>query len=111
MNGYLWLLVAIVSEVIGTTALAYSEQFTRWLPSIVVVVGYCLAFYCLGHSLKTLNVGIAYAIWCGMGVVLVAAIQVWVMKQPLDGPAWLGMALIVSGVLVMNLFSKSVQHT
>ena len=110
MNGYAWLAIAIVAEVIGTSTLKASEGFTRLLPSLVTAVGYGVAFYCLSHSMKTVPVGVGYAIWSGVGVVLITAIAWIAFKQRLDLPALAGMGLIVSGVLVINLFSKSAGH-
>ena len=107
MNGYAWLAIAIVAEVIGTSTLKASEGFTRLLPSLVTAVGYGVAFYCLSHSMKTVPVGVGYAIWSGVGVVLITAIAWVAFKQRLDLPALAGMGLIISGVLVINLFSKS----
>lgn len=107
---WLYLAVAIVSEVIGTSALKASEGFTRFWPSAIVVVGYASAFYFLSLTLKTIPVGIAYAIWSGVGVVLVAIIAWVVFGQALDGPALIGMLLIVAGVVVLNVFSRSVSH-
>ncbi len=110
MNGYAWLAIAIVAEVIGTSTLKASEGFTRLLPSLVTTVGYGVAFYCLSHSMKTVPVGVGYAIWSGVGVVLITAIAWVAFKQRLDLPALAGMGLIVAGVLVINLFSKSAGH-
>jgi len=107
MNGYAWLSIAIVSEVIATTALKASDGFSRTGPSVITAVGYGIAFYCLSHTMKTVPVGLSYAIWSGVGIVLITAIS-WVMfKQRLDAPALAGMGLIITGVLVINLFSKS----
>lgn len=108
---WIFLAAAIVSEVIGTSALKSADGFTRPWPSVVVVIGYGLAFYFLSLTLKTLPVGVAYAIWSGIGIVLIALIA-WVFHgQKLDLPAILGMALIVAGVIVLNLFSKAASHT
>ncbi len=107
---YLWLAGAILSEVIGTSSLKASEGFTRLLPSVVVVIGYGLAFYCLSQTLKTMPVGVAYAIWSGLGTVLIALVGLVLYKQKLDSAAIVGMALIIAGVLVMNLLSKSAAH-
>lgn len=104
---YIYLLVAIVSEVAATSALRASNQFTRLWPSVIVVVGYGLAFYFMSLTLKSIPVGIAYAIWSGVGIVLVSITGFLLYKQRLDMPAILGMALIVAGVMVINLFSKS----
>lgn len=107
---YLYLAAAIVAEVIATSALKASESFSNTLPSIVVVVGYGVAFWFLSLTLKSIPVGVAYAIWSGAGIVLITAVGWIAFKQQLDLPALLGMALIVAGVLVMQLFSKSVPH-
>lgn len=107
MNGYLWLTGAILAEVLGTAMLKASENFTRPGPSIVTVISYSVAFWCLSHTLKSVPVGVAYAIWSGVGIVLITAIAwVW-FKQALDIPAMAGIGLILAGVLVINLFSKS----
>ncbi|MDQ7989865.1 MAG: SMR family transporter [Candidatus Dactylopiibacterium sp.] len=106
-----WLLAAaIVCEVIATSALKASAGFTRWLPSLVVVAGYGVAFYLLTFVLRSLPVGIVYAIWSGAGIVLVSLIGWLVFKQKLDAPALLGIGLIVAGVVVLNLFSRSTAH-
>lgn len=107
---YFYLLIAIISEVIATSALKASEQFTKLTPSIVVIVGYGMAFYMLSLTLKVLPVGITYAIWSGVGIILVSVIGVLFYKQYLDAPAILGMLLIIVGVIVINVFSKSVSH-
>ncbi len=104
---WLYLSLAIIAEVIGTSFLKSSEGFTRPLPSVVVALSYLVAFYFLALTLKTLPVGIAYAIWAGVGIVLIALIGYLLFDQALDPPAILGIALIVCGVLVINLFSKS----
>lgn len=101
------LAVAIVSEVIATSALKAADGFTRLAPSVVVVVGYGTAFYFLSLALKSVPVGIAYAIWSGVGIVLLSLIG-WVLYgQRLDAPALTGMALIVAGVVILQLFSRS----
>lgn len=102
---YLYLAIAIVAEVIGTSALKAAEGFTRPLPTVVVAVGYSAAFYFLSLALKVIPVGIAYAIWSGVGVALITLIGWLVFKQRLDAPAMLGVALIVAGVAVIHLFS------
>jgi small multidrug resistance pump len=107
---YLFLIAAVIAEVIATSALKSTEEFTRLWPSVIVIVGYSLAFYLLSLTLKTIPVGIAYAIWCGLGIILVSLIGYFYYKQSLDLPAILGLALILAGVLVINLFSKSVSH-
>jgi small multidrug resistance pump len=107
---YLLLVVAIAFEVIATSALKATEGFTRLGPSLVTLVGYALAFYFLSLTLKAMPVGIVYAVWSGAGVVLIAAIG-WIWyRQAIDLPGLIGIALILAGVLVVNLFSKSVGH-
>lgn len=108
MPAWLTLATAICAEVIATSALKASAGFTRLAPSAVVVVGYGAAFYLLALTLRSIPVGVAYAIWSGAGTVLVALIGWWLYGQRLDWAAWLGMALIIAGVLVMNLLSRSV---
>ena len=110
MKPWLFLSVAIVAEVIATSGLKASEGFTRLWPSLLVVVGYSIAFYCLSIALRAIPVGIAYAIWAGLGVVLIAAVGWLLFGQKLDAAALIGMALIVAGVMVMNVFSKTVAH-
>jgi small multidrug resistance pump len=105
---YLYLTIAIVAEVIATSALKSSEGFTRLWPSVIVAVGYGVSFYFLSLTLKTIPVGIAYAIWSGLGITLVSIIGYFVYKQGLDIPAILGLLLILAGVLVINVFSKTV---
>ncbi|MBB1486238.1 DMT family transporter [Oceanospirillum sediminis] len=107
---YIWLMVAIVAEVIATSALKASEGFTRLWPSLLTVVGYAIAFYGLSVVLRTIPVGVAYAIWSGVGVALIAIVGVVVFRQSLDMPAIIGILLIVSGVIVLNLFSGSSGH-
>ena len=110
MTAFLYLLIAIVAEVIATSALKASEGFTRFGPSVVVVLGYGLAFWLLSLTLRTLPVGIAYATWSGLGMVLIAAVGWIAFGQKLDAWALLGMALVVAGVLIMNLLSSSSAH-
>jgi small multidrug resistance pump len=105
---YVYLAIAIVAEVIGTSALKAAEGFTRPLPSLVVIVGYGAAFYFLSLALKTIPVGIAYAIWSGIGVALITLIGWVVFKQRLDAPALFGLALIIAGVAVIQFFSSAV---
>ncbi|RJG04704.1 QacE family quaternary ammonium compound efflux SMR transporter [Noviherbaspirillum cavernae] len=107
---WLFLSIAIVSEVIATSALKASEGFSRLLPSLVVVTGYAIAFYFLSLTLRTVPVGVAYAIWSGAGVALITLIAWIFLGQSLDAPALIGLALIVAGVVVLNVFSKSVAH-
>jgi small multidrug resistance pump len=107
---YVYLVVAILFEVVATTAPKQTEGFTRLLPSLVSIGGYALAFYFLSLPLRTMPVGIVYAIWCGAGIIFITAIGwVW-FRQALDLPALAGMALIMAGVAVINLWSKTVVH-
>jgi small multidrug resistance pump len=107
---YFCLAAAIVTEVIGTTALAASDGFSKLLPSVIAVVCFVAAFWLLSFPLRTMPTGIIYAIWSGLGIVLITAVAwIWT-KQSLDLPALIGIALIVAGVIVMNVFSKSVLH-
>ena len=107
---YLYLIVAIILEVIGTSALKMTDGFTRLVPSLVSLAGYGLAFFFLSLTLRTMPVGVVYALWSGTGVVLIALIGSFFFGQRLDLPAVVGMALIVAGVLVVNLFSRTVGH-
>ena len=107
---WLYLTVAIVCEVIATSALKSSEGFTRLLPSVAVVVGYGAALYFLSLTLRTIPVGVAYAVWSGVGVVLITVVGWLVFKQELDMPAFIGIGLIASGVVVLNVFSKAMAH-
>jgi small multidrug resistance pump len=107
---WLYLTVAIILEVFATSALKASDGFTRLLPSLAVVVGYASAFYLLSLTLRTMPVGVVYAVWSGLGVVLITVVGWLVFKQELDLPAFIGIALISAGVIVLNFFSKSVVH-
>lgn len=107
---YLILGLAIVAEVIATSSLKSSEGFTRLWPSVVTLLGYAIAIFLLSLTLKTLPTGIAYAIWSGVGIVLVSAIGWFGYGQKLDTPAVIGLGLIIAGVIVVNVFSKSVAH-
>lgn len=111
MQQWIFLLIAIVSEVIATSALKASEGFSRLWPSLIVTVGYMAAFYFLSLTLKTIPIGVAYAIWSGAGVALIALIAWAFFGQALDTPAIIGLLLIVAGVVVLNLFSKVVSHS
>ena len=102
------LALAIVTEVIATSALKASDGFSRPWPSVVVVIGYGVSFYCLSIVLRTLPVGIVYAVWSGVGIALITLVGWLVFGQRLDAPALAGLALIVAGVVVLNVFSKSV---
>ena len=110
MIAYLYLGIAIVAEVIATTALRASTGFTVLLPSVVSIVGYAVAFYFLSLTLKTMPVGVAYAIWSGVGIVLISLAGWLIYRQLLDLPAIVGMGLIMAGVIVINLFSKTAVH-
>ncbi len=110
MSKWLLLSVAIVAEVFGTSFLKASEGFSKFWPSVAVIVGYVIAFYFLALSLKFIPVGIAYAIWAGVGVVLIALIGWVVFGQSLDLPAIIGITLIIAGVITLNVFSGSVTH-
>jgi len=107
---WLHLAFAIVAEVAATSALKAAEGFTRLVPSVIVLVGYLTAFYFLSLSLRTIPVGIAYAVWSGVGIALISLIGWIVYDQSLDGPALAGLGLIGSGIVVLNVFSKSVPH-
>ena len=110
MNAWGYLALAILAEVIATSALKAANGFSQLVPSLVVIVGYGTAFYCLGLALRSVPLGIAYAIWSGAGTALIALIGIVLYKQKLDPAAMLGIGLIVAGVLVLNLFSKSTAH-
>ena len=107
---YLLLICAIAAETVGTTALQASQQFTRPLPSVVVVIAYGISFYLLALTLRTMPVGVVYAIWSGLGIVFIAAIGYVVFGQKLDLPAILGTGLILAGIVVIQLFSRSAPH-
>jgi small multidrug resistance pump len=107
---WLYLAIAIVAEVVATSALKASEGFARLGPSAVVMVGYGIAFYFLSLTLREIPVGIAYAVWSGVGIVLISLIARVLFGQTLDAAAWVGIGLIVAGVLVLNVLSKSALH-
>ena len=107
---YLILIAAILAEVIATTALARSDGFTKLAPALIAAIGYAVAFWLLPFPLRTMPTGVVYAIWSGLGVVLVTVVAwIWA-KQSLDVPAILGLVLILAGVIVINVFSRSVSH-
>lgn len=110
IKSYIFLTCAILAEALGTTTLKMSEQFTKPIPAIITVVAYAAAFYLLGLSLKTIPIGIAYAIWAAVGIVLIAIIGAIAFKQTPDLPAIIGLLLIIAGVVVINLMSKMSVH-
>ena len=107
---YLYLAIAIMAEVIASSALKASEEFTKLYPSLIVVIGYGVAFYFMTLVLRTIPIGITYAIWSGLGIVLVTIIGIVLYKETPDIPAIIGMGLIISGVVVIHVFSGSVKH-
>ena len=107
---WLVLLLAIGCEVVGTSLLPASKQFTRPVPSVLVLIAYALAFYLLSIVVRTMPVGIVYAIWAGLGIVLVSAVGWVVYRQHLDLPAIIGLAMIIGGLVVVNVVSTSVRH-
>jgi small multidrug resistance pump len=110
MKNFFFLGIAIVFEIIATSALKKSEQFTQLIPSIITVEGYFAAFYFLSFAIRTIPVGIAYAIWSGVGIVLITIIGAVFFKQIPDFPAIIGLLLIMIGVVVINVFSKTTAH-
>ncbi|MBB4346920.1 MULTISPECIES: SMR family transporter [Rhizobiaceae] len=104
------LLSAIALEVVGTTLLQQSQQFTRILPTLGMALCYGAAFYLLSITLRVLPVGIAYAIWSGLGIVLISAVGLIVFRQSLDMAAMIGLGFIIAGVVIVNVFSKTVAH-
>lgn len=110
MIAYAYLAVAIIAEVIATTALRAADGFTQLWPSLISIVGYVVAFYFLSLTLRSMPVGIAYAIWSGVGIVLISLAGWLIYRQLLDLPALIGMGLIMAGVIVINLFSKTAVH-
>jgi small multidrug resistance pump len=107
---YLYLAIAILAEVIATSALKASEEFTNLAPSLIVVAGYVVAFYFMTLALRSIPIGITYAVWSGIGIVLLAIVGAFLYKEIPDLPAIIGMGLIVSGVAVIHVFSKTVSH-
>jgi small multidrug resistance pump len=107
---YLYLFVAIVAEVVGTLALKATEGFTKLVPSLIVIVGYAVSFYFVGLALKSMSIGVAYAIWSGVGLALVAIAGMVLYKQVPDLAALVGILLILAGVVVINLFSRTVVY-
>jgi small multidrug resistance pump len=110
MKNFIFLGIAILFEIIATSALKKSEQFTQLIPSIITIAGYFAAFYFLSFAIRTIPVGIAYAIWSGVGIVLITIIGAVFFKQIPDLPAIIGLVLIMAGVIVINIFSKTTAH-
>ena len=107
---YVYLAIAIIAEVIATSSLKASAEFSRLWPSLLVVLGYATAFYCMTLALRAIPLGITYAIWSGLGIVRITLVGVVVYDEKLDVPAAIGMGLIITGVVVINLFSKTAGH-
>ena len=105
-SAYLYLLLAIFAEVTATSALKLADGFTRLLPSLVVVVGYCISFYSLSLAVRVIPLGYAYALWCGIGIVVIVGVGYFYYRQPVDLAGMAGVGLIMAGVAVLNLFSK-----
>lgn len=110
MPVYLILALAVLAETIGTTALQASQQFTRLWPSVLVVIAYAVSFYLLSITLRVMPVGVVYALWSGLGIVLITLIGWSIFGQRLDLPALLGLGLIMAGIAVIHLFSSAVPH-
>lgn len=110
MKNFGILFLAILSEVIATTSLKFSEGFTKFVPSVVVVIGYGLSFYLLSMSLKVFPIGVAYAIWSGVGLVLTVIAGILIWRETLDWARVVGIILILAGIILINVFSKSVAH-
>lgn len=107
---YLYLAVAIFFEVIGSSFVKASDGFTKLIPSVIATVAFVVCFYSFSLALKSIPLGVAYASWAGLGIVLTALVSIFIFKQKLDVPAVIGILLIISGVVVINFFSKSVSH-
>lgn len=107
---YTYLGLAIIAEVVATSALKASEEFTKLIPSLIVIIGYASAFYLMTLVLRSIPIGITYAVWSGLGIVLVTIVGVFLYRQIPDLPAMIGMALIVAGVVVIHVFSKTMSH-
>ena len=104
------LMVAILAETFATSSLNASQQFTKLVPTLCCIGGYVISFYTFSHVLKSMPVGIGYAIWCALGIVLISLVGVVYFKQHLDLPAYIGLGLIIAGVVVINVFSGAVKH-
>ncbi|CAA7387174.1 DMT family transporter [Chryseobacterium fistulae] len=110
IRSYIYLIIAITLEIISTTFLKKSEQFTKLIPSVITIIGYMATFYFLSLTLRQIPVGIAYAIWSGVGIIFITIIGAVVFKQIPDLPALIGILLILIGVVIINLFSKMGTH-
>ncbi|WP_306352675.1 DMT family transporter [Flavobacterium sp. '19STA2R22 D10 B1'] len=110
MKKFIFLFIAILFETVATSALKASDQFTKLIPTIIVLIGYVAAFYFLSLTLKSIPIGIAYAIWSGVGIVLITIAGIFIYKEIPDLPAVIGLLLIISGVIIINVFSKTTSH-
>lgn len=110
MKNLIFLFIAIILETIATSCLKASDSFTKLIPSIFTVIGYAGAFYFLSLTIRTIPLGIAYALWSGIGIVLITAVGFFLFKQKLDIPAIIGIGMIVLGVIVIQVFSKTASH-
>ena len=108
--GYVYLSIAVITEVIGTTSLKASNEFTKLIPSLLVVAGYATSFYMLTLVIRTIPVGVAYGIWAGVGIALISVVSLFLFDEKLDAPAIIGIGLIIAGVATINLFSKVAVH-
>ena len=107
---WIYLIIAIITEVIATSALKESEGFTKAIPSLIVIIGYSMTFYFMSLTLRDMSVGITYAIWSGMGILLITLIGYFRYNQMLDAPAVLGMSLIALGIIILRFFSNSIDN-
>ena len=107
---WIYLIIAIITEVIATSALKESEGFTKAIPSLIVIIGYSMTFYFMSLTLREMSVGITYAIWSGMGILLITLIGYFRYNQMIDAPAVLGMSLIALGIIILRFFSNSVDN-
>ncbi len=107
---YFYLAIAVISEVVATSALKASEEFTKFFPSLIVIIGYAAAFYFFTLILRTIPVGVTYALWSGLGIVLVTLAGIFLYKEIPDLPAIIGIAFIIVGIIIINLFSKTIKR-
>lgn len=110
LNVYIILMISVFAETAATTMMKASNGFTRLVPSIIVILGYAISFYGLSQVVKNMNIGVAYAIWAGTGIFLVSVLSFFVYKQKLDFPALVGLGFIAVGIIIIQLFSKSIVH-